>query len=148
MEKQKTIQCRDCENMTLGSRENHTLCQDCRKAMQKRSKENYRDSHKEEAKEYKKWYRETHAEEIRVYEREYSKNNRNIRREIETRYKMRYPEKKKAHQLARSLPMESRCENCGHTQELQKHHPDYTQPLKIITLCKRCHTEAHQEVKI
>ena len=109
-------------------------------------KKKYRDNNKEKAKAYAKLYRETHAEEIRVYEREYSKNNRGIRREIETRYKMKYPEKKLAHQLARNLPMKSKCENCGHTQSLQKHHPDYSRPLLITTLCKKCHTQEHTEV--
>lgn len=31
------------------------------------------------------------------------------------------------------------CENCGAIGYVEKHHPDYTQPLKVQWLCKPCH---------
>lgn len=109
-------------------------------------KRRWKERNPEFQKNFAKIYRETHAEEIRIYEREYNKNNRGIRREIEIRYSRSHPLVKLAHQKSRYLPMSSTCEKCGHTQDLEKHHPDYKEPMKIITLCKKCHLEEHSEV--
>ncbi len=34
------------------------------------------------------------------------------------------------------------CYMCGAT-EAEKHHPDYSQPLMIVWLCRKCHLDAH-----
>jgi hypothetical protein len=35
------------------------------------------------------------------------------------------------------------CENCGSTENLQRHHFDYNDPYKIVTLCFSCHRKLH-----
>lgn len=32
-----------------------------------------------------------------------------------------------------------RCSQCGSTDRIQAHHPDYTKPLEIVWLCTPCH---------
>ncbi len=39
------------------------------------------------------------------------------------------------------------CEICKTKIDLQKHHPDYTKPLEIKWLCRKCHTELHKQIK-
>lgn len=39
------------------------------------------------------------------------------------------------------------CEVCKGKENLQKHHPDYTKPLKIEWLCRKCHTELHSQIR-
>jgi hypothetical protein len=39
------------------------------------------------------------------------------------------------------------CEVCKIKINLQKHHPDYTKPLKIKWLCRKCHTELHKLIR-
>ena len=31
--------------------------------------------------------------------------------------------------------------------KLQKHHPDYSQPFYVITLCDKCHKDIHTNVR-
>ena len=31
------------------------------------------------------------------------------------------------------------CRDCGATEDLEKHHPDYSEPLNIVWLCRKCH---------
>jgi len=50
-----------------------------------------------------------------------------------------------AHKLARKLvPTMEKCEACGETRGLQRHHPDYFQPTRIEILCRKCHILADQ----
>ena len=43
------------------------------------------------------------------------------------------------------LKIGDKCVKCGKTKFLVRHHPDYTKPDEIITLCRRCHSFEHKE---
>ena len=57
-------------------------------------------------------------------------------------------ERRKARMEARKLvynnQITGKCQFCGSTENVEKHHPDYRKPLEIIELCKRCHTKEHE----
>lgn len=36
------------------------------------------------------------------------------------------------------------CSKCGN-EKSEKHHPDYSKPLEIMWLCRKCHLEHHRE---
>lgn len=37
------------------------------------------------------------------------------------------------------------CEHCGQSDgRLDAHHPDYSKPLAVVFLCRRCHTRLHK----
>lgn len=56
----------------------------------------------------------------------------------------RYPEKVRAQRLARrAVPLKDRCEICGSSERLHRHHPDYSKPLDVITVCQPCHEKVH-----
>ena len=38
------------------------------------------------------------------------------------------------------------CAFCG-KEKTEAHHPDYSKPLLIVWLCRKCHTEEHQKLK-
>ena len=53
-------------------------------------------------------------------------------------------EKNRARYLAYKLvPIGERCEDCGATGRLDRHHEDYAKPLEIQTLCRSCHKKRH-----
>jgi superfamily II helicase len=43
------------------------------------------------------------------------------------------------------IPKGQLCERCGSSPATQRHHPDYSLPLKVEFLCARCHRKV--EVK-
>jgi hypothetical protein len=71
---------------------------------------------------------------------------RQKRREIRERYEERNPEKIAAQRQAQRIPLASQCKQCGGTETLHRHHPDYSKPLEIVTLCSGCHGRAHLDV--
>ena len=54
-------------------------------------------------------------------------------------WEKRNPEKARAKVYARRYTLKDKCEVCGSTEGLSRHHPDYTEPLLVFTLCKECH---------
>lgn len=49
---------------------------------------------------------------------------------------MKYQQRKAAQ---RAMPKMIRCEKCGATESLQRHHPDYSKPAEVKILCHTCH---------
>ena len=67
------------------------------------------------------------------------------------RWRKKYPHKKRAQGKANKaerrgvLVKPNNCEDCGvESVRLQKHHPDYSQPLLVTWLCMKCHGKAHR----
>ena len=57
-----------------------------------------------------------------------------------SRYRMRNKKKKAAQLLAeRHVPLDISCSKCGSTVKLERHHFDYSKPLDVVTLCRKCH---------
>jgi len=47
-----------------------------------------------------------------------------------------------------NIPLkDKKCNVCGTTSDLQRHHEDYSRPLEIIILCRKCHNKLHQDRK-
>lgn len=64
------------------------------------------------------------------------------------RARAKYPEKTRAWQMAivkKDELRKSACELCGATDRLHMHHPDYSKPLDVITLCQPCHVTVHHK---
>lgn len=48
--------------------------------------------------------------------------------------------------LKRGLLIKDTCKYCNSTHT-QMHHPDYSQPLYVVWLCRTCHIEHHKQVE-
>ncbi len=82
------------------------------------------------------------------------------RKDAPDRKKMKYestkrlrencPEKHRAHQIVRrairSGKLVKKPCSCG-SKEVMAHHEDYSKPLEVIWMCRKCHTDLHIERK-
>jgi len=103
----------------------------------------------------KRKYRQTEkGREVELlYKRKYSrtKKGREANRRYKRKYNLAYPDRKKAQHAIEYAVATSRippantlkCEHCG-KQAQHYHHPDYSKPLEVISLCCLCHTKAHR----
>ena len=67
-------------------------------------------------------------------------------RVADRKYRAANPHKVAAHEAVRNKQRtlkKATCERCGATEQLHMHHPDYSKPLEVVTLCRPCHELAH-----
>ena len=56
------------------------------------------------------------------------------------------PQKNRVRIMSRYYnPVIESCTKCPSTENLQRHHEEYTDPNKFIVLCESCHKEVHNE---
>jgi hypothetical protein len=55
-----------------------------------------------------------------------------------TRHKLRYAVKRGL------INKPKKCSDCKEEKALQGHHPDYSKPLEVIWLCRKCHDSLHR----
>lgn len=61
-------------------------------------------------------------------------------------WKRRNPEKVRAHEIVRKcVSLGPVCVKCGSTENLVRHHPDYSKPLEVVILCRFCHGAIHSK---
>lgn len=94
----------------------------------------YYEQHKEFALAYQKDYNETHKQQKRDYDKIHM-NKRNHETPQKTVYATRL--------ALRKIPLKECCEVCGSTENLERHHFDYSKPLEILCVCRNCHAKIH-----
>ncbi len=120
-------------------------------------KSNSVDGHQGYCKQCSREYRCKHYEEQPEYYKNYAKNwrRKNKDRDNFLRRKRRRLGKERQKNLAvtRSQQAEKQglivrplfCEECGLKKKLYRHHEDYSKPLEIDWLCKKCHLALHKK---
>lgn len=82
--------------------------------------------------------------EIRSPRRRATEKYNAMHRAGQRRYIKNHPEVAKAHKVSRLIPLAPQCEECGTINaHLHKHHPDYSKPRQVVTLCVPCHEKVH-----
>lgn len=87
---------------------------------------------------------------VREYDRERSSlpHRKALRERIAREWAEKHPDRRKANLVANravrsgKIARQTICQGCGLEKKLQKHHPDYSQPMLVIWLCKPCHAIA------
>ena len=89
-------------------------------------------------------YRLREPEKTRQQWRKYYATHRSECRERDEIYRERNLTKKYAeNQALKKVNLGSKCTICGSTENLHRHHPNYSKPLEILTVCSRCHQRIH-----
>lgn len=109
-----------------------------------------------------KEYRNENIERIREYDRQrgYTEKRLKVNRErsrkvrsegrlYNTRWMERNPGKRAAHVILNNAIRDGRikrdvCEECG-AKKVEGHHEDYTKPLEVRWLCRKCHAKLHRK---
>lgn len=92
--------------------------------------------------------KQCHREYLRQY-RKQDKEKERHRKEMKA-YRERHPQRVKAQAEAgrnRKKLLREACESCGSTGRLHMHHPDYSKPLEVLTVCMPCHELIHHQGK-
>ena len=96
---------------------------------------------------------EQHRNEVREWKQNHrelvrAQKKRHLQRHKEAEYKKAYAReladegRATAHYLARKISTEGKvCEDCGSSENIEKHHPDYQNPLDVHFKCKKCHAK-------
>lgn len=98
----------------------------------------------EKIKEIRRKYSKKYPERIRESQRKWQRNNLENKNKMQKIYAKKYPEKIKAQQIANRIPLGKKCQICGSTIKLERHHWRYDKPKLFATLCKECHTIQHR----
>jgi hypothetical protein len=98
-----------------------------------------------------KRHRLANVDRIRAYDRNRSgyAHRKALRERVCSEWEKANPDGAKAHTIANNAVRDGKlqrineCEGCGREDvRIQKHHPDYTDPLFVVWLCKPCHAIA------
>ena len=80
----------------------------------------------------------------------YAKENPDVIRRLVKAWRKRNPEKRKvwwiysnALRSGKIVPSDV-CSRCGKIGAVDGHHNDYSKPLDVIWLCRRCHVQEHK----
>ena len=98
-----------------------------------------------------RWYNnaETHREQERLRYRKRRNNPEFVKRAKDYQREYRTPEISRAHnEVYRKLTKPPKCELCGVKCKPEAHHPDYTEPLRVIWLCSPCHKQLHKRLRV
>lgn len=103
---------------------------------------------KEKKKIYNQRFKEKHPEKYKSAREKWKKNHMDKEREYQKRYADNNPLKIKAHQLSRKIELiKEICKLCGSIKNLEFHHQDYSHPLDVIVLCRKCHKSFHRDIR-
>ena len=99
--------------------------------------------------------RRKRVDHYRQYDRERSQlpHRVTIREEYGRRQRNEEPEKYRARTMAGNALRDGRlrkepCYFCGSMAEVEMHHPDYSQPLRVYWLCRTCHRKVDNMMKL
>ena len=128
----------------------------------------WREANQEKNRERNRKWREANLEKSREYSRKRQENNPEKEREkgikwreanpekqraIAKKTHEKYPEKGKArnkftHELrAGKIIRPTNCSRCDFVGMIEGHHHDYSKPLNVIWLCRKCHAKEHRRLR-
>lgn len=146
----REVTCIICDKVFFTNHSRGKYCSpDCRKKGHRASWNKYSKNNRDKRRAYyKKHYsenREKIIEKTSIYAK--TEAGKKAQRKADIKQKNLYPEKYQARQKVRIAVRgghlkKLNCEKCGENKT-EAHHEDYSKPLDVIWLCKKCHTKLH-----
>ena len=119
-------------------------CKACRRAQARR----YYAQNAAACRERARRYKAAHPERAKAAVRDWLRRHPERLRDYVRRYRRRYPQRDAVRRASRALrdlgllEVGDRCEDCGAPADVM-HHPDYSDPWRVVPLCIRCHMARH-----
>ncbi len=107
------------------------------------SKKRWRENNREKDRESKSKWLKNNPKKRKEVNKKWAKRNPEKLRKKQKRHTLKYPKAIKARNAARYIKKGECCIFCGSKERLEKHHPNYSKPKFIITLCANCHRKLH-----
>lgn len=98
-------------------------------------------------KNHKKW-RDEHKNLVHKLNVEYRINNKEKLFKAKSKPENKFKNKARYVSREKISLIDKCCEFCGATEDLHRHHNDYSKPLEITILCRKCHIKWHNENKV
>ncbi len=118
----------------------------------RKSKEKYRKKNREKIREKGIEYYYKNKEKYRINQKKWRKKNpiknKILRDENRKIYGKKYPEKVKARNKSAyhiKIPKGQLCQICNKRLAVERHHTDYSKPLNLLFVCRKCHKQRHRE---
>ena len=108
------------------------ICKECRKFI---SRQDYL---KRRSKLLKYWNKRNKTQIAKAHRKKYKLK---MKKENPIRYKAIYAVKDAIR--VGKIRKRNICEICYTTENIEGHHPDYSKPLEVIWMCKKCHHKLH-----
>lgn len=122
------INCDICGKSITKKSPIHKHCEECNKELQRECREkcHQTDFYKKGREKYNK-----------------SERGQEVRKRARRKHYKLYPEKFRARKKSCKIkiPLGKLCEICKKELAIHKHHPDYSKPLEVEFLCRKCHKE-------
>jgi hypothetical protein len=118
-----------------------SICKACQKSIERERRRKNPQKSKDRVKAWKK----DNPEKVSAFHKRYRQTHPEKLREFQKRYRRKYPEKDRAHAVSHraiklgEITPPDVCERCGETNNLEAHHPDYSEPKQVQWLCRKCH---------
>jgi hypothetical protein len=147
--------CEICKKFTIKTGRFQKYCKECLKLKRKEDNKEYMKAFRRDYPEKMKGYYNNfyNSDRGREYRKKYPKSEKgkiNIRKGRQKYHKL-HSEKDKARVLAIykiKIPQGELCEMCNKALAIHRHHEDYSKPLEVKLLCRKCHNEMHKKAKV
>ncbi len=131
---------------------------ECKECLSKRKKESYRPE-KYKNHEFKEKnrlkslnFRRENPEKSSLYSKKWADKNKKKRSEYRDRWRKNNLKQVAANRFLQRYVNKGVitrgiiCENCKKVGKMEAHHKDYTKPLEVNWLCRRCHMKIHRSI--
>lgn len=149
--------CSFCNKKFKQKRINQDICSECSKKNLKEYQKKYHTKYqidyyyknKEKFRKYNQKWRNNHKEKYNKSRRKWYQKNKDKTNKWTGEYRKINKEKYNTWmKTRREIEIKGLCQKCKKEKAVDRHHLDYSKPLKIMLLCRQCHINEHKKLNL